>query len=126
MCGRSFFGRLKQALGEDVVSYVSFGRDMITGVCILLKTNKIGHIPMVAVNHEKAGNDRTYFNIFLYRPITDAISDQIRRQYFGRGMYELKARRGCVTKNLYIYYKSLNSLKKPRGKTLVCDRFSVE
>jgi hypothetical protein len=41
-------------------------------------------------------------------------------------MYELKARRGCVTKNLYIYYKSLNSLKKPRGKTLVCDRFSVE
>jgi hypothetical protein len=58
-----------------------------------------------------AGKDFTYFNIAYYRPIMDAILNQTDRLYYGRGFYRLKARRGCVTKNLYMYYKSFNGLR---------------
>jgi hypothetical protein len=33
--------------------------------------------------------------------------------FFGREMYELKARRGCKTSNTYIYYKPYGKLKYP-------------
>lgn len=111
MYDRSFFGKLKETLGENALFYISRKGGAITGVCILLRTDEVGYIPMIGVNHEKAGNDFTYFNISFYRPITDAISNKLKRLYFGRGMYELKARRGCRTKNLYLYHKSFNSLK---------------
>jgi predicted N-acyltransferase len=111
MFRRGFLKSLKQALGEDVVFYVAFKNGVIAGVCILLKRNKVGYISMVGVDHKMAGNDYTYFNIAYYKPIIDAISDQTTRLYYDRGVEELKARRGCVAKNLYIYYKSFNPLK---------------
>ena len=111
MFRRGFLGKLKEALGEDAVFYVSFKEGVITGVCILLKGGKTGYLAMVGIDHEMAGNDFTYFNIAYYRPIMDAILNQTDRLYYGRGFYRLKAKRGCVTKKIYIYYKSLNGFR---------------
>jgi len=111
MFKRGFLGKLKEALGEDAVFYVSFKEGVITGVCILLKRNKTGYLAMVGIDHKMAGNDFTYFNIAYYRPIMDAILNQTDRLYYGRGFYRLKAKRGCVTKKIYMYYKSFNGFR---------------
>ena len=108
---REFFKKLKENLGEDAVIYVSFKKDRLTGVKVLLKRNNVGYMPLIGIDHEMAGNDFTYFNMCFYRPIMDAISDETKRLYCGLGMYELKARRGFKTSNLYIYYKSFNKTK---------------
>ncbi len=91
--------------------YVSFKKDRLTGVKVLLKRNKVSYMRLIGIDHEMAGNDFTYFNIGYYRPIMDAISDKIKRLYYGPAMYEMKARRGCRTSDLYIYYKSFNKIK---------------
>jgi len=96
MFQRTFLKELNKNLGEDVVIYVSFKDDIITGARILLK-NKTGYVSMVGVDHEALGNDYTYFNICFYKPITDAIANKMTKLYFGREMYESKARRGCRT-----------------------------
>ncbi len=107
-----FFIKLKENLGEDVVFYASFKKGSVTGVCTLFKRNKTGYLPIVGVDYEKAGNDATYFNILFYRPIMDAISEQMSMLYYGNAMYNLKAKRGCKINNTYIYYKPSNKFLK--------------
>ncbi len=107
-----FFIKLKENLGEDVVFYASFKKGSVTGVCILFKRNKTGYLPIVGVDYEKAGNDATYFNILFYRPIMDAISEQMSMLYYGNAMYNLKAKRGCKINNTYVYYKPSNKFLK--------------
>jgi predicted N-acyltransferase len=111
MFRQGFFAKLKENLGKEARFYVSIKHDAITGVCILLVRNKIGYLPMVGVDHNKTANDFTYFNISFYKPISDAISEGITVLYFGRGMYELKARRGCSSKNVYTYYNPFDNVK---------------
>ena len=110
MFRKELFSKLKENLREEVVFYTSFKRGIITGLCILFKRNRTGYLSIVGVDHEKTGNDFTYFNIAYYRPIADAISDKISRLYYGRAMYELKARRGCKTNNVYVYCRSFNKI----------------
>ncbi len=108
---REFFRKLKENLGEDAVIYISVKKNKLTGVQVLFKRNKVGYLPLIGIDHEMAGNDYTYFNMSFYRPIMDAISDETKRLYSGLGMYEMKARRGYRTSDLYIYYKSFNKIK---------------
>ena len=107
-----FFIKLKENLGEDVVLYASFKNGSVTGVCTLFKRNRTGYLPIVGVDHEKAENDATYFNITFYRPIMDAISEQMARLYYGKAMYDLKTKRGCKINNTYVYYKPFNKFLK--------------
>ena len=107
---KEFFGKLKENLGKDAVIYIARKKDQLTAVSLLLKRNRVGFTAMVGVDHELAGNDFTYFNIVYYRPIMDAISDQMKRLYFGNSMYELKARRGCKRMPAYIYYRTFNKI----------------
>ncbi|MFQ5963201.1 MAG: peptidogalycan biosysnthesis protein [Candidatus Scalinduaceae bacterium] len=108
---REFFKRLKENLGEDVVTYISVKKERLTGMSLLLKRNKVSYFSVIGIDHEMAGNDFTYFNLGYYRPIMDAISDKTTRLYDGAGMYELKARRGFKISDTYIYYKSFNRIK---------------
>ena len=100
-----------------MITYVSFKKERITGVCVLLKKNRTGHLKLVGVDHETAGNDFTYFNIAYYNPIMDAIFEKIKRLYFGQGMHEAKIRRGCKNTNVYLYYNPLNRIKKILSKS---------
>ncbi|MGR3319887.1 MAG: peptidogalycan biosysnthesis protein [Candidatus Anammoxibacter sp.] len=109
---KEFFKRLKDNLGEDVVFYASFKKGIMTGMSILLKRSRTGYLPIIGIDHEKTGNDFTYFNIGLYRPIMDAISGQMSRLYYGNAMYDLKAKRGCKISNTYVYYKPYREISK--------------
>ncbi len=109
---KEFFKRLKDNLGKDVIFYVSVKNGIMTGMSILFKRNRIGYLPIVGVDHEQTGNDFTYFNITFYKPIIDAISEQITRLYYGKTMYALKAKRGCKINSTYIYYKPFNKFLK--------------
>jgi predicted N-acyltransferase len=104
--GKDFFPELKRNLGRNAVLHVSRKAGLITGVAVELRHNGTSHILMVGVDHEKCGNDMTYFNVAYYAPIADAISAGVNRLCFGRGVYLLKMRRGCRTTDLFIWHKS--------------------
>jgi predicted N-acyltransferase len=102
---KEYFKALKENLGSDAVIYTATKNNELVGVCVLLRRKESYFVPVIGVDHESAGNDFTYFNLAYYRPIRDAISDRIKRIYFGQAMYSLKTRRGCKMSNTYTYYK---------------------
>jgi len=109
--GRDFFSRLNENLGSDAVVYAAFKGAAMIGMALQLKRNGTAFSPIVGVDHDRSGNDATYFNLCYYRPIADAIQNKMTRIYFGFGMYELKARRGCRVLPVYVYFKSKNRLR---------------
>jgi predicted N-acyltransferase len=113
---KSFLIKLKLNVGEKVTTYVSFKKEKITGVCVLLKKNRIGYLKLVGIDRELAGNDFTYFNLAYYKPIRDAITANLKRLCFGQGVHETKIRRGCRNTNVYLYYKSFNKIKNNLSK----------
>jgi predicted N-acyltransferase len=106
-----FFRRLKENMGNDAVIYAAFKKEELVGFSILLKKQDCYYLPFVGVDHALSGNDATYFNITIYKPIMDGTAAGVRRIYMGTAMYELKKRRGCETLNAYTYYKSYNRIK---------------
>jgi predicted N-acyltransferase len=103
---RDFFSELKRNLGRNAVLHVSRKAGFITGVSMELRYNRMLHIPLVGIDHEKCGNDMTYFLLTYYAPIAEAISAGMTRLYFGPGHYLMKMRLGCRTANLFNWHKS--------------------
>jgi predicted N-acyltransferase len=103
---RDFFSRLKEYMGGNAVIYGAFKKGELMGVALQLKTNRTAYSPIVGVDHDLSGNDATYFNLCYYKPIADAIENKIGRIYFGFGMYELKAKRGCRFLPVHVYFRS--------------------
>jgi predicted N-acyltransferase len=114
---KSFFRESQHNLGDDVIFYVSWKKGVLTGVSAVFRRNRMIHLPMIGVDHDKTGDDYTYFYLGFYKPMMDAVLDGTMRFYAGRGLYETKARRGFQTANLYIYYrastKAMNIAIKP-------------
>lgn len=119
MFSKAFYRKLKENMGNDATIYTSVKEGRITGVSIRLSKNGLDSVPIVGVDHEMSGNDFTYFNITYYRPIMDAISSGTTRIYYGRGMYELKRRRGCKVKNIFLNYKPHTVKQKLMAKLLL-------
>jgi hypothetical protein len=71
-----------------------------------LRYNGTSYIPLVGIDHEKCGNDMTYFVLTSYAPIAEAISAGMTRLYFGQGHYLNKMRLGFRTANLFNWHKS--------------------
>ncbi len=84
---KDFFSELKRNLGRNAVLHVSRKAGFITGVAVELRYNGTSHIPLVGIDHEKCGNDMTYFVLTYYAPIAEAISAGMTRLYFGPGHY---------------------------------------
>jgi predicted N-acyltransferase len=103
---RDFFSRMKDNLGDDAVIYGAFKKNQLTGMALQVKRNKSAYSPIVGVDHDLSENDATYFNLCYYKPIADAIENKLNRVYFGFGMYDLKAKRGCRFLPFYVYYRS--------------------
>jgi len=118
MFSKAFFKKLKENLANESTIYVAVKDGNVTGFSVILSKDGMSSMPMGCVDHEMSGNDLTYFNILYYRPIMEAISSGKSRIYYGRGMYELKRRRGCNVKNIYFYYKPYNVRQKILAKTL--------
>jgi len=103
---KDFFSELQRNLGGNVVLHISHKAGSITGVLLELRYNGMSHIPLVGIDHEKCGNDMTYFVLTYYAPIEEAISAGMTRLYFGPGHYLMKMRLGCRTTDLFIWHKS--------------------
>lgn len=102
----------KRNLGENATIYIAKKRGQIIGTTILFQQKGTGYITDVGIDHEKAGNDFTYFNLTYYHPIADAIRGRLKRIYYGTLMYRMKSRRGCITIEMYLYYKPRSRLMR--------------
>ncbi|NWG03619.1 MAG: GNAT family N-acetyltransferase [Syntrophaceae bacterium] len=103
---KDFFSELKRNLGQNAILHISRKADIVTGVSVELRYNRVSHVPLVGVDHEKCGNDMTYFVLTYYTPIAEAISGGVTRLYLGPGHYLMKMRLGCKTMDLFNWHKS--------------------
>jgi predicted N-acyltransferase len=103
---KDFFSELKRNLEGNALLHISRKADDITGVAVECRYNRVSHGLLLGIDHEKCGNDMTYFNLGYYSPIAEAISAGITRFYFGPGHYLMKMRLGCRTTDLFIWHKS--------------------
>ena len=103
---KDFFSELKRNHGRNAVLHVSRKNGLITGVLLELRYNGTSHIPLVGIDHEKCGNDMTYFVLTFCTPIVEAVTTGLNRIFFGHGHYRMKMRLGCKTTNLFNWHKS--------------------
>jgi len=103
---KDFFSELKRNLGRNALLHISRKAGDITGVAVECRYNRTSHGLLLGIDHEKCGNDMTYFNLGYYSPIAEAISAGMTRFYFGPGHYLMKMRLGCRTTDLFIWHKS--------------------
>lgn len=73
----------------------------VTGVSLMLVLGDAGYATAVGVDHA-AGGEFTYFQVLYNALIADAIDLGLRRLYYGRGMYDVKLRRGCTLETTWI------------------------
>lgn len=108
--GFPFNGDLLSALmrnmGANATVFVARKHERISGVQLILRRGETAVAFAVAVDEEISGNDFTYFQLGYYHLIEYAIEHDIKRIYFGRGMYEPKIRRGCRLAGSGIYTRS--------------------
>ena len=107
-----YFSRLKENLGAAAVVYGAWKNRELIGTCVMLKSDTEGFLTEIGVDHERSGNDFTYFNIGYYRPIEDAIASGLERLHFDNALHELKVRRGCRLVDDYLYYKADGALRQ--------------
>jgi predicted N-acyltransferase len=90
-----FLGRLKKHLGNELVLYGAFRSQTLIGFVMMVKKGQTAYLPLTGIDSRLTGNEATYFNLVYYRPIEDAISEGLKRLYYGGTLYRLKVRRGC-------------------------------
>jgi predicted N-acyltransferase len=110
---QNYIQRIKNNFGNNAVIYAAMKDGIIIGVSVELRRGKEAFFASTAVDHELSQNDFTFFNIGYYEPLKYAIQCRLSRIYFGRGLYESKARRGCTPKSMSIFYKPKYRSVKP-------------
>ena len=104
-CGREVFPKLEHDVARRRRSSRRAPRDgVVAGVLVMLgrKARRRGHRPVgigfTAPNKLTRLPGSTYYSL-----IAHAIQAGTRRIYYGRGMYEVKVRRGCRLAATWIY-----------------------
>ena len=118
--GNGFFGELQRNLGRHVRIFTARKSGDLTAVCVLLERNDAAFAIAVGVDAAAAGDDCTYFQIGYYSLIADAMGSGMRRMFYGRGMYDIKVRRGCRLVDSWIYSRATG-----RGRILSAAWFAV-
>ena len=101
--GPGFFHELKRNLGAEAWIFTSRRSGVIMGVSGSVVEGDNAYAFVVGVDHGIAGNDYTYFQLLYYSLIAHAIESGTRHIFYGRGMYEIKLRRGCRLTDTWIY-----------------------
>ena len=78
----------------------------LTGACLVLSQGTSAYAVAVGIDQARAGDDYTYFHLTYNSTIADAIASGVRRVYFGRGLYDVKLRRGCSLENTWLYSRA--------------------
>jgi len=116
----NFLSRLKKNIGDDLIIYKATKKGRISGVLVMLKYRDTVYLPFSGIDHSLALNDFTYFNICFYRPIADAINNNIKTIYYGAGPYYPKLRRGCKIQKAYFFHKPCYPASKMAVKLWFC------
>jgi len=104
-----FFEELKTRLeGRAVIYLARIGEEPI-GALVTLRDDDAVYLPMIGIDPDRSRASAAYFNLGYNRPIQDSIAAGHRRMFFGRMLYDVKARRGCgrIELNLYVRGRSL-------------------
>ena len=107
-----FVGELKRAFGDNARIFTARKAGVVTGVCVMLVQDDAA-FPIVVGVDRASSDDYTYFQIVYNAPIADGIESRLRRMYYGRGMYDLKARRGCALVDTWIYSRGSAPMRIP-------------
>jgi predicted N-acyltransferase len=93
--GPGFFEELQRALGPQARIYVTRRDGAINAVVLVLHEGRNAYVVAAGVDQAATRDDYTYFQITYNSPIGDCIAGGCSHVFFGRGMYEIKVRRGC-------------------------------
>jgi predicted N-acyltransferase len=83
-----------------------------TGVCVVLVQGDTACPVVVGVDGERSRGAFTYFEVAYHAPIANAVHTGIRRMYYGRGLEDLKQRRGCTFIDTWVYVAAAG-LRRP-------------
>ena len=100
--GDGFFRELAHHLGTDVRVFTARKSGHVTGVVVVLLQGDSAFAIVAGVDPLAGSDDYTYFETVFNSPIAMAL-DSGKRLYYGRGMYELKLRRGCRLMESWVY-----------------------
>lgn len=93
--GPSFFRTVTREVGPDVHVFVCRGRDGVRGVSVMLRRGDAAYPVVVGADAGPPRDHYAYFEVTYHAVIACAIELGIRRLYFGRGLADVKQRRGC-------------------------------
>lgn len=108
-CGLGFFEALEAGLGEHARIFAARKAGAITAVTVMLVQCDAAFPVAVGVDYRVASDDYSYFQLTYNTLIAHAIESGIRRVYYGRGLYDVKVRRGCWLTDSWIYTRSSGS-----------------
>jgi predicted N-acyltransferase len=99
----AFIGELRKNLGDRALRIVARKGGAISGAYLVLRQGEAALAYAVGVDPDLGRNDFTYFQLAYHVLIDYAIRYGIKRIYYGRGMYDLKVRRGCFLVESSVY-----------------------
>ena len=100
------FAGLDAHMGGRAKLFSATKGEALTGACLVLTQGTSSYAVAVGVDQERAGDDYTYFHLAYNSIIADAIGAGVTRLYYGRGLYEVKLRRGCRLENTCVYSRA--------------------
>ncbi len=109
----NFFQRAKENFGNNATIYAAVKDGIIIGVSVVLRKGEEAFFSNLAIDHELSKKDFTFFNLGYYEPIKNFTECNIKKIYFGRGLYKTKMKRGCITEDMFILYKPQNKIMSP-------------
>ena len=109
----NYFKKIKEIFGRDAIIFTAQKDGIIIGVCTILRKGEEVFFSSIGVDHELSKKDFTFFNLGYYEPIKQMIKSNVKRIFYGRGLYKTKAKRGCITEDMFIYYKPKNKIAVP-------------
>lgn len=101
----NYFKKIKEIFSKDAIIYTAEKNGIIIGVSTILKKGEEAFFSGVGVDHEQSKKDFTFFNLGYYEPIKQMTQYNIKRIFFGRGLYNTKIKRGCIAEDMFIFYK---------------------
>jgi predicted N-acyltransferase len=113
-----FFDQLKARLGERAVIYVARIGAELVGVQMELRGGDEVILPMIGINHDSGRAGAAYSNIGYNRPIEDSTAAGHRRIYFGKMVYDVKARRGCCCVETDFYLRAWSGFQEQALRAL--------
>ena len=108
----NYFNQIKENFGNSAVIYIAIKNGIIIGVNVELRKGNESFLSTIGIDHEQSQDDLTFFNLGYYEPIKYASESGIKRMYYGRGLYSTKIKRGCVSEDMFIFYKPRYKISK--------------